>query len=317
MKNDDRLDYIAKMLNDRTKGKTYENFIVNAIYSKVGNTELMPVTQQYVKSSNPERPYYLLDLYFPQLNYGVEIDEKHHTNENCQYADDIRAEDISAAIQCKEDRIPIYNNANPPQQRTIAEIEKDIKRVVSTIKKKIARKGGVKWVTNEERKTEIICSRVFRVTDDVNYKGITEIYNLCGGRRNGPHKGEKAKALQRCYVSLNEQYKLWVPKLAVILPDGTVTNTANGYENYLSDDHAMIIEKDVEGKKKGHTSENENKCKRVVFMQMKDRFGKRCVKFMGVYKFFKSFRQKDGAGYVVCTTYKRIATKVAFDDLFP
>ena len=71
----EQLDHIAYMFNVRTKGKKYENFIVNAIYTKVDNPDLMPVTQQYVRNPKDSRKYYLLDLYFPQINFGVEIDD--------------------------------------------------------------------------------------------------------------------------------------------------------------------------------------------------------------------------------------------------
>ena len=67
----EQLDHIAYMFNVRTKGKKYENFIVNAIYTKVGNPDLMPVTQQYVKDPNDLSKYYLLDLYFPQIKIAV------------------------------------------------------------------------------------------------------------------------------------------------------------------------------------------------------------------------------------------------------
>lgn len=34
--------------------------------------QIRPKTQQYVKSGNND--YYLIDLYFPQINIGVEVD---------------------------------------------------------------------------------------------------------------------------------------------------------------------------------------------------------------------------------------------------
>ena len=58
----ERLDHIAYMFNVRTSGKAYESFIVNAIYCKVEEPELMPFTQQYVHSPNDPRKYYLRDL---------------------------------------------------------------------------------------------------------------------------------------------------------------------------------------------------------------------------------------------------------------
>ena len=283
---DNRLDYIAYMFNVRTRHKAYENFIVNAIYARVGNPELKPVTQQYVKSKKlnktgkTKRPYYLLDLYFPQLNYGIEIDERHHNNEENQEADIVRAEDIKAAIECVEERIPIYTEDN--LQRSIEDIDLDINRIVEDIKKMIAQKGGVTWITNEQEK-EIVKKRgYFMDTDEADYKGITEIYNICGGCRTGADIGREAVALGTCYVTLNRKYKLWVPKMAIKLEDGKVTNTANGYENYLSEDHRTIYEYNVDKQWNLEDQEKDKEFRRVVFMQMKNKFGQRCVKFLGV-----------------------------------
>ena len=101
----EQLDHIAYMFNVRTKGKKYENFIINAISTKVGNPDLMPVTQQYVRNPNDSRKYYLLDLYFPQINFGVEIDEGQHMSEEHQASDKVREEAIKNAIKCEEVRI--------------------------------------------------------------------------------------------------------------------------------------------------------------------------------------------------------------------
>ena len=40
------------MLNRRTTGKKYENFVINSIYTKLSNPDLIPITQQYVKDIN-------------------------------------------------------------------------------------------------------------------------------------------------------------------------------------------------------------------------------------------------------------------------
>ena len=107
----EQLDHIAYMFNVRTKGKKYENFIVNAIYTKVGNPDLMPVTQQYVRNPNDSRKYYLLDLYFPQINFGVEIDEGQYMSEEHQASDKERAEAESAKSVLKEMDTYFYDGA--------------------------------------------------------------------------------------------------------------------------------------------------------------------------------------------------------------
>lgn len=110
----EKLEHLALMLNKRTKGKKYENFVINSIYTKIANPDLIPITQQYVKNPNysetNKKKYYLLDLYFPQIKYGIEVDKSHHLAEENIILDEIRAEDVLSAIQCEEGRIAIFNS---------------------------------------------------------------------------------------------------------------------------------------------------------------------------------------------------------------
>lgn len=301
---DERLDHIAYMLNVRTAGKAYENFIVNAIYARVGNPDLMPYTQQYVHSPNDPRKYYLLDLYFPQINFGIEVDEGHHLNEEQIVKDQIREEDVRTAIECEEVRIPIFKEGGI--KRTYEEIGEDIDKVVMTIRAKIAEKGPLKWETNEDRKQAVVSKGVFDVKDDVFYGSITEIYNICGGKRTGKAKGEfqPAKILQKCYYTLNTEYKLWVPILAIEDQDGVVINSVRGYENSLSEDHDILKEKS------NHSIDPlmDIQYKRVVFMRMKDRFGRPCIKFIGVFEL-----STESTEYL--HVYNRIAKAVRISDL--
>ena len=301
----ERLDHIAYMFNVRTNGKAYENFIVNAIYAKVGEPELMPVTQQFVKNPRDHRRYYLLDLYFPQLRYGIEVDEEHHLEDAQIEKDNVRAEDIRTAIECEEDRISIYDGDG--RKRSLEEINEDIDRVVTIIKDKIMAAAPLKWETNEERKRKILEKGVFDVNDDVSYASITEIYNICGGKRSGIERGD-AKMLQRCYYRLNDHYKLWVPILAVADDDGIVRNSKRGYVNTLSEDKTILFERS------DHLLDPtyDIAYNRIIFMRMKDYYGRPCIRFIGV---FELTEESDDKGHV--HIYRRIAEKVRIDDLQP
>src|SRR5690554_7668825 len=85
-------DYIFKTLS-RTNRKDTENFVLNAIWNKVNNYELKPVTQQYVNCGDK---WYLIDMFFPQINLGIEVDESFHDNQIEQ--DKIRSDQIVAAM---------------------------------------------------------------------------------------------------------------------------------------------------------------------------------------------------------------------------
>ena len=297
----EQLDHIAYMFNVRTKGKKYENFIVNAIYTKVGNPNLMPVTQQYVKNPNDSRRYYLLDLYFPQINYGVEIDERQHMFDEHQASDKERAEAIKNAIQCEEARISIVDKSTG-EKRPFAEICNDIDIVVQKIKQMIEEKGGIKWVTNEDKKQNLGLVKngpgVFNIQQDVTYRSITEIYNICGGCRG---TGEEARSLQKGFYRLNNKYYLWVPTLTI---EDSHSNAK--YRNYLSDDATIITEyNDNPIGWKRYPSDGD----RVVFMRMKDIYGRPCIRFIGV------FRYKQGDSKQC--THERIATQIKISDLLP
>lgn len=300
----EKFEYLARMFNVRTKDKDYENYVVNAIYNRVGNPELVPVTQQFVRSNNDPRVYYLLDLYFPQLNYGIEVDEEQHLLTDNKESDIIREQDIRNAIECEVGRIEIFeqdNLSNKARMRSFEDIDVqingEVQKIQEMIKKKIASGCELKWQTNEDLKDIVIQVGEYNIKDNVDYKGITEIYNI---------SGHKAKRLGKCFWSLNEKYYLWVPTLAIDLGNGQV-KSSNNYENHLNENHSIIIEYD-----KNHTRFNSNDTewdgtkKRVVFMKMRDMFGKNCIKFIGVFK-AKGVNSDGGRIYEREVDYVKIA----------
>lgn len=308
----EKIEHLALMLNRRTAGKKYENFVINAIYARIANPNLIPITQQYVKNkhcskSNP-RKYYLLDLYFPQLNYGIEVDEGHHLNKKNVDQDKNRAEDILASIQCDEGRITIYNKDG--SLKTFDEVNEQINVEVEKVKGLIKKKGRkLAWLDNDARKNAVIQRGYFKIDDEVDYKGITEIYNIVG---------HDVKNLGQGFVKLNDSYKLWGPYLAYQLGDETLI-TKNGWENTLSEDKSIIYEipKDVDDpdpKEVPDGSWKENNVKRVVFMHIRDNFGCDKMRFLGVYAAFRIETRTDGKRKRI---YKRIAESVGIAELKP
>ena len=311
----EQLYHIAYMFNVRTKGKKYENFIINAIYTKVGNLDLMPVTQQYVRNINDSSRYYLIDLYFPQINFGVEIDERQHISKENLIFDKEREKNIKTAIGCDLDRIPIVDKQTE-KNRSYAEICEDIDRIVEKIKQKIdAKEDGIKWITNEEKKygLGLVKNGVgeFNIEDNITYSSITEIYNICGGCRR---TGEDAKKLQKCGYKLNSKYYLWVPTLTIeekLNEDSQAKKMQEitrktKYNNYLSED-GMII-KEINNDPQGWKNPSEDHS-RVVFMRMKDMYGRSCIKFIGVFK-YTLWNQNE-------CIHERIETKIKISDLLP
>ena len=310
----EKLEYLALMLNQRTNGKKYENFVINAIYAKVDNPNLIPVTQKYVRNPNypnsDNGPYYLLDLYFPQLNYGIEVDELAHKKQANQELDKMRENDILDAVKgCTIGRIEIGEDEKT--LNTIEKVNEQINEKVIEIKKLIAEmKEPLSWKDEETRKEEVFAKGVFDVNDDVTYKGISEIYSSIVGR--------SVANLGKGSVKLNKPYKLWCPYLAIQLDDGTVI-TRNGWKNTLSEDKSIIEEIPEDMEKYGEDGPwNEGGIKRIVFMHVQNNFGIDEVRFLGVYEPVRLDTIKEGEDEgKQKRTYKRVETSVKIDDLKP
>lgn len=96
----DKKEYLIKTFS-RTNRKDRENFVLNALWNRLdsklrpNNINLMPVTQKYVRFVKSNR-YALIDLYFPQLNIAVEVDEKHHDKRTKE--DERREKEIKESI---------------------------------------------------------------------------------------------------------------------------------------------------------------------------------------------------------------------------
>lgn len=72
-----KFDYLVSQIH-RTAYKKYENYIVGALLHDKMLPDLKPCTQYYVVRTGGG--YALLDLYFPQIEFAIEIDEPHHIN---------------------------------------------------------------------------------------------------------------------------------------------------------------------------------------------------------------------------------------------
>ena len=72
----DKKEYIANQLK-RTFNKKYENYCITRIYHLLKRNDVQIITQQMFKRKEDGK-IALADLYFPQINLSIEIDEPHH-----------------------------------------------------------------------------------------------------------------------------------------------------------------------------------------------------------------------------------------------
>lgn len=270
MSNEKR-DYIIKTLS-RTKRKDYENYVINGIWHKIDNLGLKPVTQQYIKRADGK--YGLLDLYFPQINFGVECDEAHHK----LYID----EDLKRKLSMEEMLSTVEETSDFILRRVdvdkaIEDIEHQIRNIVSEIKKTCDEKQIIPWNFNEDLANLVLERKYISIKDNFRFSKNVDVLRIFGLNYKSYQKGIK---------NFEDKYSVWFPSMA-IEKDGIkyATNSYN-WINYLSDDWSEIKETNYNDEIKMSNIKSED-VYRIVFAKTVDPLGDRAYKYIGVYKFFE------------------------------
>jgi len=273
----EKLDYLCKIFAN-TKGKTFENYIINQIWSKVERLGLYPVTQQYVKRPNG---YALIDLYFPQIKFAIEVDELPYHDNNIE-ADKMRMEDIFSSIP--------EININRIREEDYENVKKQIENTVNKIEHKVKEMGIFTWEENWKEKEyndklSIIKKRgKLLVSDLIGFKRIqvtNDIFNL--------KYTEGYLQFGKSYFRISDNERIWFPHLT----------PQKDWENTVSDDWTLIKEKYI-GKEKRELTEDE--FIRYTFAKYKDSLGETSYRFIGVFKskgYYNNIR-----------AYERVATEI-------
>lgn len=293
MTDTEKREYLIKTLS-RTKRKDYENYVIGAIWNRLNNLEIKPVSQQYVKRSDGK--YALLDLYFPQINVGIECDEAYH--EHNGEPDKIREANVEQALssmQTGKDFTLIRINANTD----IVEFEKQINKAVEQIKDLYEKYGCPKWSEEKDSVEKVLECGELSIYDNLQFAKITDIAK-CFGR--------DYKAMQASTFFINKNTLIWCPKLAVEIDGELKAASSAGWLNILSenwDTITTIVPEDKEHQEKFRNPQLDI----LIFAQSKNKLGQTMYKFLGLYGFAES---KDSNKKIV---YKRMCEKYRLSSL--
>ena len=265
---DYKLDYITRMLT-KISHKRLESYVIHRIWNALDNTDIHFVFQQYVVRK--EGKYALADLYLPQINLVVEINEPAHYKN--QEADRIRNTEISQYAEVKA--IDCYNVVNGNAVAcSLDELNKRTDKVIDFIRNKINEKPLIPWkgtdTSEEVRKRGII-----KVDDNVSLNTIDDIAAIFGTKPK--HKG---------FLRVSA---VWVPnkenKDLVWWPN----ENHSKWCNKLSDDKLTITEYPKDGSERhGHLMSHIDKgVKRITFMKYTDWLGMNTYRFVGVFELNK------------------------------
>lgn len=283
-----KLNYLVKTLS-RTKRKDYENYVINRVWNRLDDPEIKPISQQYVK--RPNGRYALIDLYFPQLNLGIECDEFQHAqvkNEDEKTQDEMRTEDLLSAVENYEEiRIPIYqtikNGATEKLEfLSLADINKSIDDAVEKIKQiKEKTTDFIPW--SDKTDMELAKEQGFiHNHDNFHFRVNSEIRDLFG---LGNTKS------QRCFYKINHKTDdhLWLPHLAITIDADKITaGSSYGYINLYSMKDGVIYEHLVHNKKSqeslAKSMREPEDFNRITFAKSRDNLGVMGFKFLGIFR---------------------------------
>lgn len=274
-------DYLIRVLS-RTKRKDYENYVINAVWNRLGMRDVKPVTQQPVFWLDRHRSF--IDLYFPQVGIGVECDEGHHRNEG-QHARDVNREITISEVLRQihgEDYEPLHVDASLP----FAEFEQRIDDVVAAIAAEVKERkvAGTfePWVQAEDDWQRYHADKDhISVSDDIGFPRIVDAVNtLCGtDYKRYQQSWCIPSGLRPVYGG---KYRVWFPKLAV---DGKAV--AAGWNNHLMPDGLRIEEYNEYNPDAVDpvTSEEASLDKRITFAKSLDPMTRQSsYRFVGVFQ---------------------------------
>lgn len=305
----DKKEYIVNQLK-RTYHKKYENYCITRIIHRLDNEYIQFITQQLFK--RPDGKFALADLYFPQLNISVEIDEPHHLTQ--KEADKQRTLDIIKADQeirkkytgiediildpIEESRIEIR------EESSIEEINNEIDIVINKIELKISAMGDkfVPWKNVYEPASYYIKKGFIEKNDNAKFKTIDEI-----GKLFNIEKVSMGYKIHGYVPIVNDSEYFWCPHLKLSDADVIINNAINTISpdgNYLFE----YFKKDNDTEVKKVLDDN---IKRYVFAQYKDEMGNESKKFIGVYSLDKDKTLKENV-----RVWKKISNKIELKKYF-
>lgn len=253
---DYKLNYLSKIFSKIDK-KGIETYVISRIWNKLDNLDIKVVCQQYVKRENG---YALLDLYFPQINFGVEVNEPHHLNRVEE--DKMRKKEVEVAVGVTIRTIDC--------SKTIEQVHQQIDNVVAEINRIIVNTPNFKpWLKENTFSPEYYRKRgVLKVEDEVMLLKTDDICAIFGIKA----------PLRAGGTDLADNIIVWWPNAV-----------HKNWANEMSADGKTITEYHKGDRRTQHVQEHlakEQRC--ITFYRKRDLFGQNYYRFVGVYELDKA-----------------------------
>lgn len=252
---DYKLNYLSKIFSKIDK-KGIETYVISRIWNKLDNLDIKVVCQQYVKR---KKGYALLDLYFPQINFGVEVNEPHHLNR--EEEDRMRKKEVEVAVGVTIRTIDC--------SKSIEQVHQQIDNVVAEINRIIVNTPNFKpWLEKKTFFPEYYREKgVLKVEDEVMLLKTDDICAIFGIKA----------PLRAGGTDLADNIIVWWPNAV-----------HKNWANEMSADGKTITEYHKGDRRTQHVQEHLAKVqRRITFYRKRDLFGQNYYRFVGVYELDK------------------------------
>lgn len=277
----DKKDYIATRFK-KMAHKKYEYYCISRIIHRLNRMDVEFTTQQLFLRKDGRRA--LADLYFPQFNWSVEIDENYHLfNKSAdeertidiEYDDKLIREKMRSLEEIVDTPIEILH-VDVSNKKTIDDINCQCDEIVKKIEFRIEEMGDafIPWTSPYSDPEFGKNKKMIKVSDNVRFKTMRAV-GFAIFNRSFPHGGSYF-ALQK-----DEHIYVWFPKLKLEEEDASYkyinTYSADGkyiYESSAEDNDCFVKE----------ALDNDEKEIRYVFPGYRNYLKKWMYKFKGVYQ---------------------------------
>lgn len=271
-----RFEYLIKTLS-RTKRKDYENFVINAVWNRLDDNTIKPASQWYVKNKTG---WHLIDLYFPQINFGVECDEgRHKSNQSSDEQRELTLIEVLSATN-KHPYVAFHIDVTLPFDKIEQKINECVDKIKVLVKDRRRVNDFIEW-TDVDITKYFNDKQIIHASDDILFPTIVDtVNNLMQSNMKGYQQGYFTPR------GLDPKYKFWFPQLEI---EGKAQ--ARGWHNILSEDGATITEYNDDIKTNMVNWEAVNRKEfldyiRVTFAKVRDPItNKRAYKFVGLFEF--------------------------------
>lgn len=299
MATDWKAEYLYKTFVSRTRRKSHECYIVNAIWQRLymQGHEIEPVTQKYVRRPDGSgHKFALIDLFFPALDLAIEIDEAYHKIREEDHQK--REQDILRVLFEEKEIEPskigkleqvTANDIGPGKipkvflrintDKPYDKIEEQINDVVEAIKTRIADRKleTVRWINPMEKLSQLRKKGKICTSDHIYFNTIEEICDVIS---------PESKRIRTCFFPLKNTptpMMLWCPKLALRSKNGDLNPASDsGWVNELMDD-GTIREWNADSSKLS-TNDPNHWLPRVTFLRVKTALGEEGYRFIGIFE---------------------------------